>query len=93
MQAQVQSPYPSPPPSNGYHAPLAVGAGEVAFAAVPPPPPLAPKPPREYIEETQHEDVRTYAQLEALDRQMGLDGALLHPNGSPQLLVRRPTLD
>ena len=60
---QMQSPYPSPPPSNGFHAPNVVGG----YASVPPPPPLAPKPPREYIEETRAEDARTTAKLSAID--------------------------
>ncbi|KAI0723860.1 hypothetical protein C8T65DRAFT_704534 [Cerioporus squamosus] len=54
----AQSPYPSPPPSNGYHD---------QRDTPPPPPPLAPKPPREYIEETQLEDKRTTAKLQAID--------------------------
>ncbi|TFK94826.1 hypothetical protein K466DRAFT_593293 [Polyporus arcularius HHB13444] len=62
------SPYPSPPPSNGYHeirdAPRVTPSPQ---ATPPPPPPLAPKPPREYIEETQLEDKRTTAKLQAID--------------------------
>ena len=56
--ANGYSPYPSPPPSNGFHAP---------GGTPPPPPPLAPRPPKEYIEETRVEDARTTAKLSALD--------------------------
>lgn len=34
------------------------------------PPPLAPRPPKEYILETQEEDKRTYARLEAIDKEI-----------------------
>ena len=65
---QAQSPYPSPPPSNGYHDPQDVPRGTPSPKVTPPPPPpLAPKPPREYIEETQLEDKRTTAKLQAID--------------------------
>ncbi|KAI0373045.1 hypothetical protein BV20DRAFT_849485 [Pilatotrama ljubarskyi] len=72
----VQVPYPSPPPSNGYHSAEATErlhktpspAPTAVWTTPPPPPPLAPKPPREYIEETRAEDLRTAAKLEAIDR-------------------------
>ncbi|TBU50313.1 hypothetical protein BD309DRAFT_501585 [Dichomitus squalens] len=67
----TQSPYPSPPPSNGYHDPTAVPrttpSPQLPISAIPPPPPLAPKPPKEYIEETQQVDIRTTAKLQAID--------------------------
>ncbi|RPD66516.1 hypothetical protein L226DRAFT_566938 [Lentinus tigrinus ALCF2SS1-7] len=64
----AQSPYPSPPPSNGYHDQLDVSRTTPSPQTTPPPPPpLAPKPPREYIEETQLEDKRTTAKLQAID--------------------------
>ncbi|KAI0333628.1 hypothetical protein GY45DRAFT_1244637, partial [Cubamyces sp. BRFM 1775] len=66
----VHVPYPSPPPSNGFHS-AEVSERSLASTAVPmtppPPPPLAPKPPREYIEETRAEDLRTSAKLQAID--------------------------
>ncbi|KAH9901429.1 hypothetical protein C8Q73DRAFT_786799 [Cubamyces lactineus] len=66
----VHVPYPSPPPSNGFHS-TEVSERSLASTAVPttppPPPPLAPKPPREYIEETRAEDLRTSAKLQAID--------------------------
>ncbi|KAI1794712.1 hypothetical protein LXA43DRAFT_119499 [Ganoderma leucocontextum] len=70
--APGQSPYPSPPPSNGYHdlAPIprtTPSPPQLANGAIPPAPPLAPKPPKEYIEETQQEDIRTTAKLQAID--------------------------
>ncbi|KAH9945784.1 uncharacterized protein BXZ73DRAFT_95308 [Epithele typhae] len=63
-QWSTASPYPSPPPSNGFHQPA---GGIPNYASIPPPPPLAPKPPREYIEETRAEDVRTAAKISAID--------------------------
>ncbi|KAI0705881.1 hypothetical protein BC835DRAFT_1403695 [Cytidiella melzeri] len=35
---------------------------------IPPPPPLAPRPPKEYIHETQEEDQRISAQIQAIDK-------------------------
>ncbi|KAI0636594.1 hypothetical protein C8Q77DRAFT_512611 [Trametes polyzona] len=73
--AATAVPYPSPPPSNGYHTrdnttrtPPPAPAPATVPNTPPPPPPLAPKPPREYIEETRAEDLRTAAKLEAIDR-------------------------
>ncbi|KAI0672832.1 hypothetical protein C8Q78DRAFT_1021602 [Trametes maxima] len=74
--AHGQLPYPSPPPSNGYHSAEAIErppttpspAPTAIPKTPPPPPPLAPKPPREYIEETRAEDLRTAAKLQAIDR-------------------------
>ncbi len=68
----AQSPYPSPPPSNGYHDGVPVprttpSPPQYTNGTIPPPPPLAPKPPKEYIEETQQEDIRTAAKLQAID--------------------------
>ncbi|KAI0647439.1 hypothetical protein C8Q79DRAFT_627503 [Trametes meyenii] len=76
LGAQGQVPYPSPPPSNGYHSAEAIErppttpspAPTAIPKTPPPPPPLAPKPPREYIEETRAEDLRTAAKLQAIDR-------------------------
>ncbi|KAL7283693.1 hypothetical protein ACG7TL_003129 [Trametes sanguinea] len=75
--AGVPMPYPSPPPSNGYHSAemseyerrgsAASPAPTEVPRTPPPPPPLAPKPPREYIEETRAEDLRTAAKLQAID--------------------------
>ncbi|KAL6300503.1 hypothetical protein BKA93DRAFT_511906 [Sparassis latifolia] len=56
------SSYPSPPPT-GVHR-----HDESAFGASAAPPPLLPRPPKEYIQETQEEDIRTYAEIEAIDK-------------------------
>ncbi|KAI0822774.1 hypothetical protein BC628DRAFT_1387606 [Trametes gibbosa] len=80
MMGSQQVPYPSPPPSNGYHSMERIDRGvprtPPPFANArtpPPPPPLAPKPPREYIEETRAEDLRTAAKLQAIDRGSSAD--------------------
>ena len=40
-----------------------------SYNDIPPPPPLMPKPPREYMEETLQEDVNLAAQIKAVDKQ------------------------
>ncbi|KAI0345231.1 hypothetical protein BDW22DRAFT_1354138 [Trametopsis cervina] len=37
------------------------------WRSIPPPPPLLPRPPKEYIQETQQEDQKVAAQIEAID--------------------------
>ncbi|KAI0763704.1 hypothetical protein BC629DRAFT_1725846 [Irpex lacteus] len=39
------------------------------YSRIPPPPPLAPKPPKEYIHETQEEDQKIAAQIQAIDKE------------------------
>lgn len=53
------------PPMNGIHR-------QDTFIpdSIPPPPPLMPRPPKEYIQETQEEDARTKARLQAIDKEI-----------------------
>ncbi|OCH93868.1 hypothetical protein OBBRIDRAFT_789904 [Obba rivulosa] len=44
--------------------------------APPAPPPLMPRPPKEYVQETQEEDNRMRAQLEAIDQRPELVSTL-----------------
>ncbi|KAI0093988.1 hypothetical protein BDY19DRAFT_290007 [Irpex rosettiformis] len=39
------------------------------YSRIPPPPPLAPRPPKEYIHETQEEDQKIAAQIQAIDKE------------------------
>ncbi|THH31104.1 hypothetical protein EUX98_g3066 [Antrodiella citrinella] len=50
----------------------------VTMMNTPPPPPLAPRPPREYIDQTKEEDARTAAKIQAIDSVHGL----VSPNGN-----------
>ncbi|KAH9952060.1 hypothetical protein B0H21DRAFT_11849 [Amylocystis lapponica] len=50
------------PSTNGINGQMST------LSTPPPPPPLLPRPPKEYIQETQEEDLRTYAKLEAIDK-------------------------
>ena len=43
----------------------------VDYASIPPPPPLMPRPPKEYIQETQEEDQAFSAKIEAMDKDSG----------------------
>lgn len=52
---------------NGMNGASVQRQGSMVAAGIPPPPPLAPRPPREYIEETREEDARTHAKLKAMD--------------------------
>ena len=70
------APYSPPPPAtNGYtngngHADLQRQLSQRSnYADVPPPPPLMPRPPKEYIEETRMEDHHLSAQIQAIDQQ------------------------
>ncbi|KZT71245.1 hypothetical protein DAEQUDRAFT_763856 [Daedalea quercina L-15889] len=63
-------------PPNGMASPPAPSAtpplvnGATQLVPPPAPPPLAPKPPKEYIQETQEEDMRTHARLQAIDKEI-----------------------
>ena len=49
----------------------------IDYASIPPPPPLMPRPPREYIKETQEEDQALAAKIEAMDKQGSVDDAIV----------------
>ena len=70
----------SPPPPgyvngvNGMNGANVVRNNSVAsvgpdYSRIPPPPPLAPRPPKEYIHETQEEDQKIAAQIQAIDKE------------------------
>lgn len=40
----------------------------IDYSSIPPPPPLMPRPPKEYIQETQEEDQTVAAKIEAMDK-------------------------
>ncbi|KAH8107088.1 hypothetical protein BXZ70DRAFT_1003970 [Cristinia sonorae] len=76
---------PSPTPSSQSHShghgmlPMVPNgshnrSGSLTTSGLPPPPPLAPRPPREYIEETRQEDARTSAAIQAIDYNPGIVG-------------------
>ncbi|THH01654.1 hypothetical protein EW026_g1078 [Hermanssonia centrifuga] len=54
-------------------------AAAMNYSSIPPPPPLAPKPPKEYIQETQAEDENIAAQIEAIDKEEGLSSQSSDP--------------
>ncbi|KAG6868808.1 hypothetical protein C0993_010106 [Termitomyces sp. T159_Od127] len=89
MQQQQQT-----PPSPNYNAgPSRPTSSAVLLNSTPPPPPLMPRPPVEYIQETQEEDARV-ARV-AMNDDLPLDDGLKHPiplkpqnTGAPQMDVR-----
>ncbi|TCD67039.1 hypothetical protein EIP91_000601 [Steccherinum ochraceum] len=83
------SPSPPSPPhhmmSNGMNGVDVHRQNSVPLGSIPPPPPLAPRPPKEYIEETREEDARTAAKLHAMDNgaAIGDDTLSLHLTMKP----------
>lgn len=73
---------PSPSPhgmqpmmSNGMNGANIHRQGSVTMPNIPPPPPLLPRPPREYIDETKEEDARTAARIQAMDNGFDVNGS------------------
>ncbi|KAI0797479.1 hypothetical protein C8Q75DRAFT_2414 [Abortiporus biennis] len=85
-QQQTPQPYSQQPlpPANGAPPYMVNGTTHSYSPAVPP---LAPRPPKEYIQETQEEDARTHAKLQALDV-AGAASVALDLNGNPALTLR-----
>lgn len=90
QQQQQQPPRPSLDYEGGPSRPT---SSAVLLSSTPPPPPLMPRPPVEYIKETQEEDARV-ARV-AMNNDLSLDDELKHPiplkpqnSGAPQMDVR-----
>lgn len=70
MSPPMWSPAPPAPYTNGvngtdvHRRPSQTAPN---YSTIPPPPPLAPRPPKEYIQETQEEDQNVAARIEAID--------------------------
>ncbi|PCH37906.1 hypothetical protein WOLCODRAFT_148865 [Wolfiporia cocos MD-104 SS10] len=57
------------PMTNGFHRQDSMSP-PAELIPPPAPPPLAPRPPKEYILETQEEDMRNHARLQAIDKEI-----------------------
>ncbi|KAG6888149.1 hypothetical protein C0995_010318 [Termitomyces sp. Mi166 len=91
-QAEQQQQPPPPPFEYGGGPSQPISSVALASSTPPLPPPLMPRPPAEYIQETQEEDARV--SKVAMNDNISFDDGLEHPiplkpqNGAPQMDVR-----